>query len=207
MYFSIWRSTWKHDLFTIPLINGFIPFYITLKYIETRPWVSGWLNDTHHLVPKLLVDVDAWDNLHICLASPGCGRSFYLNLGELCSEKGSHDTCPVFYILLPEMECSTAKVSKLNEYIKSPAVWNFPYILWRSGNSFLIEMERNECVYDCVCVWPQWNSAVSLLTHRSRAKWTTCRSRQFTIRFLEHFRLIRISIKFIYRSPSDNRLW
>ena len=105
------------------------------------------------------------------------------------------------------MRYSTAKVSKLNKYIKSPAIRKFPYILWRSRNSFLIEMERNERVYDCVCVWPQSNSAASLLTHRSRAKCTTCRSRQFTIRFLEHFRLIRISMKFIHRSPSDNGLW
>ena len=62
-----------------------------------------------------------------------------------------HDTCPVFYILLPEMGCSTAKVSRLHKYIKSRAVRKFPYILWRIRNYFVIEIERIECVYDCVC--------------------------------------------------------
>ena len=78
--------------------NSIITTYCTLKYIWPRPWVSDWLNDTHRLVARLLVDEDAWESLHICLALPGCGRSFYTNSGELCSEKGCHDTCPVFYI-------------------------------------------------------------------------------------------------------------
>ena len=131
--------------------NSIITTYCTLKFIWPRPWVSEWLNDTYRLVPKLLADVHAWESLHICLALPGCGRSFYPNLGELCSEKGCHDTCPVFYILLPEKGCSTAKVSRLHKYIKSRAVRKFPYILWRSRNYFAIEIERIECVYDCMC--------------------------------------------------------
>ena len=78
--------------------NSIITTYCTLKFIWPRPWVGDWLTDTYRLVPKLLADVHAWESLHICLALPGCGRSFYPNLGELCSEKGCHDTCPVFYI-------------------------------------------------------------------------------------------------------------
>ena len=131
--------------------NSIITTYYTLKFIWPRPWVSDWLNDTYRLFTKLLADVHVWESLHICLALPGFGRSFYPNWGELCSEKVCHDTCPVLYILLPEMGCSTAKVSRLNTYSKSPAVRKFPYILWRSRNYFWIEMERNECVYDCVC--------------------------------------------------------
>ena len=44
MYFSIYRSTCKHDFFTVSVRNGFTPFCITLKcpaYFTGQGWLGN----------------------------------------------------------------------------------------------------------------------------------------------------------------------
>ena len=128
--------------------NSIITTYYTLMFIWPRPWVSDWLNDTY------VCSQNCWP---MCMSGRACTSAWhYLALGghstqtEENSAQKRFAMIHVLYYIFSSPKWGAPRRKSL-DWIHIANPQRFSYILWRSRNYFVIEMERNECGYDCVC--------------------------------------------------------